>query len=109
MLLVSRQGLLGEPYAEISRLRTLLNDLEQIASGYQPGAELLNAPFLDDYAATFRLDPCLTGMVQGHPMVRGPAVLTSPLWAYAPDFGWARTLSRFYRLGRRMNGTESVL
>lgn len=100
MIIVSRKGLLGEPDAEIRRLRALLRDLEQIAAGYQPGAELSDAPFLDDYTPSFRWEPCLIGIVQGHPIVRGPAIQTSGLWAYAPDLGWARTLSRFYRLGQ---------
>jgi len=103
MIIVSRKGLLGEPEAEIRRLRALLNDLEQIAVGYQPGAELSDAPFLDDYTPSFRWEPCLTGLVQRHPIVRGPAIQTSGLWAYSPDLGFARTLSRYYRLGRPLN------
>jgi len=26
-------------------------------------------------------------------------ITTTDLWMFAPDLGWARTLSRFYRLG----------
>lgn len=100
MFLVTRDGVEGDVAFELRRLTGLLEDLTRIAEGHRPGAELADAPFLDDYAPTFRMDPCLTGLVQGHPSVRGPAVLTSALWAYSPELGFARTLSRYYRLGR---------
>ena len=51
--------------------------------------------------------PCLLGDIQGHPLLRGPRIETSELWAFAPELGWARTMSRFYRLGRP-HGTEDV-
>lgn len=100
MFLVTRNGVQGDAEFELRRLRSLCEDLTRIAEGHRPGAELADAPFLDNYAPTFRMGPCLTGTVQGHPSVRGPAVLTSALWAYSPELGFARTLSRYYRLGQ---------
>jgi hypothetical protein len=40
------------------------------------------------------------GRMTGHPTCVGSLSITSGLWVLAPEFGWARTLSRFYRLGR---------
>jgi len=102
MLLISPDGVDRDAEVELRRLQALCSDLAKIASGYQPVAELADAPLLDSYSGTFRMAPCLTGMISGHPTVRGPAVLTSDLWVYAPELGLARTLNRFYRLGRPM-------
>lgn len=42
----------------------------------------------------------LQGVVSGHPHIKdGALVATSPLVVLAHDKTWARTLSRFYRLG----------
>jgi len=109
MLLVTRDGVFRDAAFELHRLQRLSTDLSAIAEGHRPGKELENAPFLDDYAPAFRWDPCLTGKVQGHPLLGDRAVQTSGLWAYAPDLGWARTLSRFYRLGYRKPGEGSAL
>lgn len=100
MLLVTRDGVFGDAELELYRLQSLCSDLAAIANGYRPEKELMNAPFLDDFGPSFRWEPCLTGNVQGHPIVRGPAIQTSGLWAYSPDLGFARTLSRYYRLGQ---------
>lgn len=109
MFLVTRGGVIGDVDELLGRLLSLHIDLTEISKGHRPGAELQNAPFLDKYALTYRMAPCLTGKVQGHPTVRGPSVLTSQLWAYSPDLAWARTLSRYYRLGRRMTPGSSGL
>ena len=63
--------------------------------------ELLNAPCIDHY----RLETIgksvqqIYGQVQGHPTIDEPYVTTTPLFAFDPDAGWARTRSRWYRLG----------
>ncbi len=108
MLIISPNGVDRDADVELRRLQALCSDLAKIAGGYQPVAELADAPFLDNYAGTFRMAPCLTGIIHGHPTVRGPAVLTSDLWVYAPELGWARTLNRFYRLGRPMAERDGV-
>jgi hypothetical protein len=41
----------------------------------------------------------LAGFVAGHPLRGSRHIATSPLWVLDPDLGWARTLSRFYKLG----------
>jgi len=42
--------------------------------------------------------PHLVGIVLGHPLLRDGEIWTSELLTYDPERGYARTLSRFYRL-----------
>lgn len=63
--------------------------------------ELAAAPFLDKWevvrdAFNYTI---LYGRVSGNPTLRGPAIKTSPLLRLNAAAGWARTFSRFYRLG----------
>ncbi|MDF1671585.1 MAG: hypothetical protein P1U83_18465 [Roseovarius sp.] len=64
-------------------------------------AELLAAPYINHY----RLETIgqsvqqIYGQVQGHPTIDDPYVTTTPLFGFDPDAGWARTRSRWYRLG----------
>lgn len=63
--------------------------------------ELAAAPFLDGWevvrdAFDYTI---LYGRVTGHPTLKGPAIRTSPLLRLNLPAGWARTYSRFYRLG----------
>jgi hypothetical protein len=88
------------PYIE--RAQSLLADLRRFAIGHLPTArELADAPTLDGWATALRPVPCLVGLCTNHPdpLVRGPVIRTSPLWALAPELGWARTEARVYRLG----------
>jgi hypothetical protein len=63
--------------------------------------ELSDAPYVNHY----RLETIgksvqqIYGQVQGHPTIDDPYVTTTPLFAFDPDAGWARTRSRWYRLG----------
>ncbi|WP_299938225.1 DUF6634 family protein [uncultured Pelagimonas sp.] len=63
--------------------------------------ELTNAPIINHY----RLETIgqsvqqIYGKVQGHPTIDDPYVTTTPLFGFDPDAGWARTRSRWYRLG----------
>jgi hypothetical protein len=50
----------------------------------------------------------LTGFVAGHPRLGAMAIVTSPLWVLDPELCWARTLSRFYRLGVPEGGAIPV-
>ena len=65
------------------------------------GGDLATAPFLDRWEVV--QDPfdftIMLGRVTGHPTLRGPAIRTSPLMRLNAQAGWARTFSRFYRLG----------
>lgn len=73
--------------------------------------ELAAAPFLDGWevvrdAFDYTI---LYGRVTGHPTLKGPAIRTSPLLRLNLPAGWARTYSRFYRLGAPLSdaGTET--
>ncbi len=87
---------------EIERLRRLAYDLNDIRQGRHPGRKILEqAPTIEDGRLAARPTVCLTGRVSGHPHVREDGiVVTTDLWVIAPALGYARTLSRFYALGR---------
>ena len=63
--------------------------------------ELSNAPTINLY----RLETIgesvqqIYGQVQGHPTIEEPYVTTTPLFGFDPDAGWARSRSRWYKLG----------
>ena len=88
---------------ELERLAGLVADMEAIGNGVPP--EVLSAdeaPLLDRWVLGQRLIPCLFGASTGHPRLPGEnrVIGTSDLWLMADDGSWARTLSRWYRLGR---------
>jgi hypothetical protein len=83
------------------RLRRLASDLIEIAHGRAPRAEhLADAPILDRYFVAEKKVDCLIGVQSGHPTLDGPVIQTSEVYVTAIRGGWARTLSRYYRLGR---------
>ena len=105
MIVVRPEGVSGHLAEEIARLESLTADLEQLALGRLPSPEAVAAaPLIDCWAQGLRSEPCLIGQMQGHPLCRGPVSVTSGLWVWAPELGWARTLSRFSRLGRPLEG-----
>ena len=81
----------------------------QLESGWLPGdTELRNAPKLSEWSIANRRSRgqgiYLLGYTSGHPRFGGDRtfVETSHLGAIdTANFGWARTLSRWYRLGKR--------
>jgi hypothetical protein len=89
---------------ETDRLARLVADMERIQRGELPqalaGGE--DAPILDRWILGHRPVPCLAGLSTGHPRLAGVnrAIATSDLWLMSEDRSWARTLSRWYRLGR---------
>jgi hypothetical protein len=88
---------------EMERLAALVADVERIHRGVPP--EVLageDAPILDRWILAKRMVPCLAGLSTGHPLLPGTGrpIGTSDLWLLSKDHGWARTLSRWYRLGR---------
>lgn len=68
-------------------------------------ADLTNAPYLEHWMAmrefTGRL--VLFGDVSGHPLLRNTGIVTSQLFGIDSRAGWARTLSRCYRLGLQLS------
>jgi Family of unknown function (DUF6634) len=89
-----------------AKLRHLANDLDRIADKAAPAAaELLQAPLLVDWRLALGLSGlALTGFAAGHPLLGSKKIVTSPLWVLDPQLRWARTLSRFYRLGVPADG-----
>jgi hypothetical protein len=88
---------------EMERLAALVADMERIHRGVPP--EVMagdDAPILDRWILAMRTVPCLAGLSTGHPELVGENRLigTSDLWLLSKDHTWARTLSRWYRLGR---------
>ena len=84
-----------------TKLRGLAHDLDRIAIAAAPTtAELAKAPLLVDWSIVLTLSGlALAGFATGHPMLGARKIVTSPLWVLDPELSWARTLSRFYRLG----------
>lgn len=64
--------------------------------------DLTDAPHLDHWMAMreFTGRIVLSGDVTGHPLLRNTGIVTSQLFGIDAKAGWARTLSRWYRLGR---------
>lgn len=96
--------------SDLERLRNLLPDLERITAGVAPTEEdLANAPRLEDCYLSYRMLPQLEGHVYGHPLfpVSGQHIRTSRVWAIAPEMGWARTESRWYKLGSCLQSFNS--
>jgi hypothetical protein len=82
-------------------IQRLALDLERIRSGAGPTCdELEDAPLIDEWQVGVRAQLALVGNISGHPAVSG-AGITSDLHILDVEGGYARTLSRFYRLGRR--------
>ena len=64
-------------------------------------ARLRTAPMLDSYFPVLSpLGLHLVGQVTQHPLLGSRRIVTSQVWIADPEGHWARTLSRFYRLGQ---------
>ena len=90
----------------VHRLRGLADDLENLALGKFPSTERLGeAPLLDGFVPVMTQRVALTGYSTVHPLLPGKErlITTSDAWMLNPLAGWARTLSRLYRLGTPLN------
>ncbi|MHA6646240.1 DUF6634 family protein [Mesorhizobium sp. A623] len=88
---------------EMERAKSLAVDMERIHRGVSPEAVAGgDSPILDRWCLGSRVVPCLMGFSTGHPTLTGQnrLITTSDVWLMSEDMGWARTLSRWYRLGR---------
>lgn len=92
------------PFPELARIaakhRRLADDLDRIARDGPPTPEeLREAPLLMEWRVYITPVPHLIGIVLGHPYIPdGQLCHTSELFTFDPIAGYARTLSRFYRL-----------
>ena len=85
----------------LSRLKALVADLEALQSGRSGTVLREAAPLLNQWELAQRAAVCLVGRSNGHPLLPGVGrqIATSDLWLLSSDRRWARTLSRWYRLG----------
>lgn len=83
--------------------RSITRDLERVVRGDGPSeADLANAPMLDLWGFVASQDVCLYGYVTDHPTCGPGPITSSTLCILDPLGGWARTYSRWYRLGSRL-------
>lgn len=93
---------------EIERLTRLVADLRMFCATKAPDSSgLATAPMLDRWLVTSRPAYCLVGEVSGHPLLAGSGrgVVTSDLALIDGERGWARTRSRWYRLGTHLKSS----
>jgi hypothetical protein len=84
-----------------ARHSSLVADMEKIRQGTSIEGLAGDAPLLDRWAFAARPAACLVGVSSGHPILEGTGrlITTSDLILISQDGAWARTLSRWYRLG----------
>lgn len=88
--------------AELQRLGGLVSDLARIGRGVPVENLDRHAALLDSWVQGYRPAPCLMGLATDHPTLpgEGRSIVTSDLLLMSDDGQWARTRSRWYRLGR---------
>lgn len=97
----------SDPVALVAKLRALADDIERLAM-FRPREVLDDAPVLDDWRVTTRQVTALSGIVTSHPILGlRRAIITSEVYAFNPRAKWARTYSRYYRLGKRATVPET--
>jgi hypothetical protein len=99
----------AELVSQARRLKALSADMERVLEGILPEAIATEEPpLLDRWILGNTLAPCLVGLSTGHPTLVGAnrAIATSNVWLMSDDMTWARTLSRWYRLGRPAERTS---
>lgn len=86
---------------QLERLSALVADMQEITKGSSVEALAADPPHLDRWMLGKRPVTCLIGHASGHPVLPGTGrlIATSDLCLISEDGRWARTLSRWYRLG----------
>ena len=81
----------------------LLDDVREIRADKGPSAtDLKAAPLLDQWSLGLIPASCIVGTVVRHPVLGNRSqVHTSQMVLIDSENGWARTWSRYYRLGDR--------
>lgn len=92
---------------EVIRLQRLVSDLMMLEDGIVAVND--EAPILNNWIWTSRNVTCLAGEVTGHPLLTGTRrqIITSDVWVIDEELSCARTLSRWYRLGRPYGSKQS--
>lgn len=94
----------------LRRLKALVADLEAVQSGRSGTVLPKAAPLLNQWDFAERAAIYLVGQSNDHPLFPGVGrqIATSDLWLLSTDRRWARTLSRWYRLGEPREDAASV-
>lgn len=91
----------------VERIKLASADLERLEQGWRPSAvDLADAVFLDNWIIGIQPNTNQTvfwGEAVGHPILGNRHIVTSPVLWISEDRTIARTLSRWYRLGRAAN------
>ncbi|QND71459.1 DUF6634 family protein [Tardiphaga robiniae] len=87
----------------LSDLERLTIDIRNLDAGNKPSEqELRTYPIIDQWSLGFRPTTCLVGAIYQHPILGNCSTAqTSELVFIDPDKRWARTWSRYYRLGNQ--------
>ena len=106
MAVISERGSLTSLENQLTRL---LCDIRDLRAGELPSSkDLMDAPIIEQWSLGLIPASCLVGSVCGHPILGNRArISTSHLVLIDPDHGWARTWSRYYRLGAPANPANS--
>jgi hypothetical protein len=92
----------GEARSLAEKLGGLAFDVAAIRGGEGPRpTDLLGAPVLDDWSQEPFQATLLAGSARGHPRLGSNRVRTTMAVIVDENEGWARTLSRYYRLGQK--------
>ncbi|WP_338893817.1 DUF6634 family protein [Sinorhizobium meliloti] len=88
-------------FAGAETLARLTDDIRKaVSKGFDPEM-LAGAPFLDEFALVPQPAAGLTGIVTGHPRIAdGHRCFSTLVFHIDTEQGVARTLNRWYRLGR---------
>ena len=77
-----------------------LTAFRAVIAGTDPEGTDMDAPRLEEWTPVLRgAQLSLAGNVEGHPALGKTQIVTSPLIHVSEGDQWARTLSRWYRLG----------
>lgn len=84
----------------------LLDDRTRLDDGALDVSSILaDAPTLTGHKLVLGWAHALSGVVHGHPRLQnGHEIVTSQLFYLDPQLGLARTMNRWYRLGRSSHG-----
>ncbi|MDD9739187.1 ATP-dependent Lon protease [Marinovum sp. SP66] len=95
-------------HEERDLLESALIAIRAVKTGPTP-EDLENAPILDLWRplANAHGAVVLWGQVTGHPRITASRIITSRLFALDRQAGWARTYSRWYRLGEPFSEFEA--
>ncbi len=109
-ILLTAHGWRDQLDIEIEPVSDLLHDLQRLRDHGSPSGDVLAAaPLFDDWSLASRMVPCLMGRPHGHPHVSGRKdAVTSALCLLSLEQGFARTGSRFWRLGAAAKEASNV-